>query len=127
MTIWSLYAAISGFLAIILGAVGDHMMRALPSASIYHTALQYQMWHTLLLFMLGLYIKQYKQAKYLKLVAWLCLLGIILFSGSIYLNLLTKVTWFSWLTPIGGFCLMLTWLCLALAVIKNYSVSASDL
>lgn len=102
-------AAISGILSIITGAFGAHGLKALLSEAnmnVWHTAVQYQFYHTLAL----LYLSTLAQTKQrLVIPAYYCFLtGILLFSGSLYILATREVHHLSWtsilgpITPIGG-------------------------
>jgi uncharacterized membrane protein YgdD (TMEM256/DUF423 family) len=101
-----------GMLAIILGAFGAHALKELLSSeelSSFNTAVQYQMYHVIvLLFVNGYAAFSIKQKD---TISWLFFFGIFLFSGSIYVIQLTPVTaksiWF--VTPLGGLFFILGW------------------
>tara|TARA_B110000879_G_scaffold91878_1_gene125908 strand:- start:126 stop:506 length:381 start_codon:yes stop_codon:yes gene_type:complete len=101
-----------GMLAIILGAFGAHALKELLSSeelSSFNTAVQYQMYHVIvLLFVNGYAAFSIKQKN---TISWLFFFGIFLFSGSIYAIQLTPVTaksiWF--VTPLGGLFFILGW------------------
>jgi uncharacterized membrane protein YgdD (TMEM256/DUF423 family) len=101
-----------GMLAIILGAFGAHALKELLSSeelSSFNTAVQYQMYHVIvLLFVNGYAAFSIKQKN---TISWLFFFGIFLFSGSIYAIQLTAVTaksiWF--ITPLGGLFFILGW------------------
>ena len=101
-----------GMLAIILGAFGVHALKELLSSeelSSFNTAVQYQMYHVIvLLFVNGYAAFSIKQKN---TISWLFFFGIFLFSGSIYAIQLTPVTaksiWF--VTPLGGLFFILGW------------------
>jgi len=107
-----LIAAIAGFLAVALGAFGAHGLKAVLSdyqLDIYKTAVNYQMWHALLLAA----IAGQPHHKLLNWAGWTLLCGMVLFSGSLYLLSLTGLTWLGMITPIGGLCFLVGWGCLA--------------
>jgi uncharacterized membrane protein YgdD (TMEM256/DUF423 family) len=120
-------AAIFGLLAVIAGAFGAHGLKARLSPSdieIWHTAVQYQFYHVFALLFLGLYTSGCKNM--INLSYWLITLGIIFFSGSLYVlaaeDLLGwHVAHVLWpFAPIGGVCFIAGWVAMALAAaIKN--------
>lgn len=121
----TLSAAILGALAVVAGAFGAHALKAVlsPEAlSSFETGVRYQMWHALALFVLGLSAVN-STAK--NRIAWLWLVGTLLFSGSIYGLHLTKLIFgSSWvvlgpITPIGGALLILGWCLLIGAGLKK--------
>lgn len=107
-------AALLGFLAVALGAFGAHALetRLLPKdLATWETAVRYQCFHTLAL---GLCAAVAHLTRRAGTAARLLLLGTILFSGSLYLLVLTGWRPLAWLTPIGGVVQLLGWLCLCL-------------
>ena len=115
-------AAISGFLAVALGAFGAHGLKdRLPAdlLAVWQTAVQYQFWHTLALFGVGILLVQGFQARALTVSGWLFIAGIALFSGSLYVLCLSGVRWLGAITPIGGTLWLLAWGCLAYASLKG--------
>jgi uncharacterized membrane protein YgdD (TMEM256/DUF423 family) len=107
-------AAISGALAVGLGAFGAHGLRSWVTPErleIWRTAVQYQMFHTLALLVVGLVGAELD-------VRWtrrLFTLGILVFSGSLYLLVLTGLGVLGAVTPVGGLALIAGWLALAWA------------
>ena len=110
-----LAASILGLIAGVLGAFAAHGLRnALDTTSLesFQTWVRYQMYHAFFLFVVGLMPQLHPQQK--KRLFWLTLLGVLLFSGSIYLlatNALTPVnfSFFGPVTPIGGILLISAW------------------
>lgn len=144
-------AAVSGFLSVALGAFAAHGLKdsgylerkhadvapkmiaghSVPAAYKYlmdfETGVEYQMSHSLALGLVGLLMLR-QRSKLLAAAASFFLVGIILFSGSLYVLVVAGPQWggVSWglITPIGGTSLILGWLCLALGVLcADYSRS----
>ena len=110
-----LVASFLGLIAVVLGAFAAHGLRdAFDTTSLesFQTGVRYQMYHAFFLFVIGLMPQLQHQQK--KRLFWLTLLGVFLFSGSIYLlatNVLTRID-FGFLgpiTPIGGLLLISAW------------------
>jgi uncharacterized membrane protein YgdD (TMEM256/DUF423 family) len=115
-------SAISGFLAVALGAFGAHALKQRLSAdmlAVYETAVQYHFFHTLAL--LAVAVLMVGGAQGLRLSAVLFLVGTLIFSGSLYALALSGVKILGAVTPIGGLCLLAGWACLAYAAIKGLS------
>ena len=115
-------SAISGFLAVALGAFGAHALKQRLSAdmlAVYETAVQYHFYHTLAL--LAVAVLMAGGAQGLKLSAVLFLVGTLIFSGSLYALALSGVKILGAVTPIGGLLLLAGWACLAYAAIKGLS------
>ena len=118
-----LLAAISGFLAVALGAFGAHGLREKLSAdllAVYQTGVQYHFYHTLALLAVALLLMFAPQSSLSSssLLKWsgnLFALGIVIFSGSLYVLAITGVRWLGAITPIGGVAFLAGWVCLALA------------
>lgn len=108
-------AAFFGMTAIIFGAFGAHALKKvlLPEHLIsFETAVKYQMYHALFLLFLGLQNQLDEKSK--KLIYYFAVLGVILFSGSIYLLSTGSISGinfkpFGFVTPIGGVFLILSW------------------
>jgi uncharacterized membrane protein YgdD (TMEM256/DUF423 family) len=118
-------AAISGFIAVALGAFGAHALKTrLPAdmLAIYHTAVQYQFWHTAALLAVGLLILHFPQQVLLKYSGWAFVIGMVIFSGSLYVLALTGTRWLGAITPIGGVALLAGWLLLAVAMFQKGTV-----
>jgi len=110
---WIQIAAVSGMLAVVAGAFGAHGLKTRldpEQLASWMTAAQYHLIHSVVLLALALYASS--GGKPIKLSGTLFSAGILLFSGSIYLLLLTKMRWLGPVTPIGGLLLILGWLSL---------------
>lgn len=114
---------ISGALAVGLGAFGAHGLEPhlIQNGRLdtFETAVSYHFYHTLGLLGLGILALIKPDWKGLSLAAWGMFLGILVFSGSLYILCLTGITWLGAITPIGGVGFILGWLALAYAVLKN--------
>lgn len=107
-----LFCALSGLVAVALGAFGAHALAAHFSTielGWWQTAVQYQFWHTLALAFAALWLRSSCRTGYLPLVVMSFIAGILLFSGSLYLLALTGMRMLVWLTPLGGCCWLLAW------------------
>jgi len=117
-----------GMLAIILGAFGAHGLEKLvdtEAVDTFETGVRYQMYHALFLLFLGVW--NGIEAKTKKTAFVLVLLGVILFSFSIYLLALNSLTSFDFkiigfLTPIGGVLMILGWAVLGFKIFKTKQV-----
>lgn len=112
-----LMAAVSGLLLVMLGAFGAHALEARLSAGSllwWHKAVEYQGLHTLALLGTGL-LALHRPSRPLQIAGWLFLIGILLFSGSLYLLALTGIHRLGMVTPFGGTAFIAGWFCLALA------------
>lgn len=90
------------------------------SLGLVETAARYQMYHAIALLIVGI-ISTIPQCspRWLKYAAVAFILGIVLFSGSLYLLALTGITWLGAITPIGGVAFILGWCALIVAALKH--------
>ena len=112
-------AGFFGMLAVILGAFGAHALKSKLSADqlvTYHTGIEYQFYHTLALLGLGAVIQKNEHLVWLYRAALCFIVGILFFSGSIYLlacrELLSLQNWTKFIgpiTPIGGLFFIIGW------------------
>jgi uncharacterized membrane protein YgdD (TMEM256/DUF423 family) len=105
-------SAIVGFLGVCLGAFGAHALRdhlkALEMTSVWEKAVFYHMIHAVVLLFLA-------SRPVFPRVAWICfLVGIILFSGSLYVLAYSGVKWLGAITPLGGLSFLAGWLIIAI-------------
>jgi uncharacterized membrane protein YgdD (TMEM256/DUF423 family) len=101
-----------GLLGVALGAFGAHGLRDRldPSQlSSWQTAVQYQLVHGLALLVVGVWLLQ-TGAEALRYAGAFFAVGVALFSGSIYILVLTSASWLGPVTPFGGLFLMVGWL-----------------
>ena len=113
-------AAIFGLLAVIAGAAGTHALRDTLDASAlrtFETAARFQMYHALALLAVGILSMRW-QTRVLTVSAALFTVGILLFSGSLYILALTGIGIFGAIAPIGGISLMAGWASLILAAFR---------
>ncbi len=109
-----MWGALSGCIVIILGAFGAHALKEVLddySKSIFNKAVLYQMFHTLAILVLGI-ISKIQPELHLSLSGWSFLIGIIVFSGSLYLLSITGIKTFGAITPIGGTLFIIGWIIL---------------
>ena len=116
-----------GGIGVVLGAFGAHGLKKLVGADtvgIYQTGVQYQMYHAFALIIVGMLFEK-AQNSYLLWAGWLFFIGIILFSGSLYLLASLKamnkveVSGIGIITPIGGLLFVLGWLSLLIGLLKK--------
>ncbi|MCK9534750.1 MAG: DUF423 domain-containing protein [Pseudomonas sp.] len=109
-------AAVFGALAVLLGAFAAHGLKNTLSAeylAVLHTGVQYQFIHALALLLVAL-LAQHHMSRSLVFAAIFFTLGIVLFSGSLYVLVLTPFKP-GLITPLGGSLLVLGWLSLAVS------------
>ncbi|MCH7905275.1 MAG: DUF423 domain-containing protein [Armatimonadetes bacterium] len=117
MNRWVTFGAVNMAVGVTLGAFGAHALEDRFDArqmELWMTAQQYQIWHALGLILIGLLAA--KTGKDLKWPGWLLTIGIVIFSGSLYLLALTDAKWLGAITPFGGACFIVGWLVLAIGM-----------
>lgn len=121
-SLFLLLGALSGFTAVGLGAFAAHGLRerlepALLAA--FQTGVQYQMYHALALIGLAALLKNAASPTWLQAGGWLFMVGILLFSGSLYGLALGGPRWLGPITPLGGLMFLLGWLALAIGAFRG--------
>lgn len=120
------FGALAALLSVALGAFGSHGLENVLTEKqhkTYETAARYQMYHAIALLVVGLLLKS-NPSKWLKLSALLFAVGIIIFSGSLYVLIALQVNGFSnfniigAITPLGGLCFIVGWFFLAISIKK---------
>ena len=113
----SLFAA----LAILFGAFGSHALKerlSVQSLEVYDIATRYLMFHALGIFLIALLGFQLPK-EYLETPATIMIVGISIFSGSLYLIAMLDFKKLGMVTPIGGLLLIVSWLLLAYNTYKT--------
>jgi len=116
-----LLGAINGFLAVALGAFAAHGLKTHLGAAaleIFQTGVQYQMVHALALLLVGALRETVPYSPWLRPAGWCLVLGILLFSGSLYALALSDARGIGAITPVGGVLFLLGWLALGLAAAR---------
>ena len=112
-------AAIFGGLSVAGGAFGAHALREKisdRSLEIFETAARYQMYHALALLLVAILISRWENPPIILLVSgWLFIIGVVIFSGSLYTLSLTGIKSWGAVAPLGGLALMIGWGALAFA------------
>ena len=114
--------ALNGALAVMLGAFGAHGLKARVDASMlqtWATASEYHIFHALALLLTGVLAKQFADASGVVIAGWVLFSGMAIFSGSLYLLVLTGQRWLGAITPIGGTLLIIGWLWLAWSLYRQ--------
>ncbi|APZ46345.1 hypothetical protein BW723_08560 [Polaribacter reichenbachii] len=115
-----------GLSAVVLGAFGAHALKeslTLTELQSFETAVRYQMYHTIVLLFVNTYVGFSLKQK--NTISYLFFLGILFFSGSIYLIQLTKITaksiWF--ITPLGGLFFIIAWISMIIIFAKKFKIN----
>lgn len=121
MKLFIIIGAINAFLAVALGAFGAHGLEGkveLKYLEIWKTGVTYQMFHATALLIIGILLGKLPATSLLSWSGWLMLIGIILFSGSLYVLTLTKISVLGAITPLGGVSFLVAWVLLIIAAVK---------
>jgi len=112
--------------SVLLGAFAAHGLKNRLdeyAISIFQTAAQYQMTHSIAIILSGLFAFQIQQnpssSFWLNMAVLGFIIGIVFFSGSLYGLALTGQKWLGPITPIGGLFFILGWACFITAVVKS--------
>lgn len=111
---------INGFLSVALGAFGAHGLEGKISENALKTwekAVNYQMFHTVSILLTGILLLK-TQSSTLLWAGWMFIVGILLFSGSLYLYSTTGVRILAKITPFGGVAFLIGWILLGYGLIK---------
>lgn len=108
-------------IAVAAGAFGAHLLKPILDATmltVFETAVRYQMYHALGLCLVAAIAERHPKPR-LAAVGWLFAVGVVLFSGSLYLLSLSGIRWVGALTPVGGAAFMAGWALLAWTFARN--------
>jgi uncharacterized membrane protein YgdD (TMEM256/DUF423 family) len=112
-------AALLGSLAVAAGAFGAHALREKLSEraiEIFETGSRYQMYHALALLLVALLLSRAEAGQSTLVAAGFAfIVGVVIFSGSLYALSLTGIKWLGAITPLGGVAFIVGWGCLAVA------------
>ena len=118
----TIVAAFFGLAGVVLGAFGAHGLSARgfspDQLSSWQTAVQYLLIHAVALLAIGFGIRL-TPSPWLEWSAIAWMIGVILFSGSIFMLVLGGPRWLGPVTPVGGVCLILGWLTLIVGALRD--------
>ncbi len=120
-SIFLVIAALFGLLSVMLGAFAAHGLRARLSESAlsaFETGVQYQMYHALALLGVVALLRWLGPNLSLLTAGWAFVVGVLLFSGSLYGLALGAPRWLGPITPLGGLCFMLGWIMLLIVGVR---------
>jgi uncharacterized membrane protein YgdD (TMEM256/DUF423 family) len=119
--------AVFALLAVMSGAFAAHVLETVlgqHQLGLFETAARYQMYHALALSIVGLVsMHSHFSRRLLQFAALAFVVGIILFSGSLYLLALSHLRWPGMITPLGGIAFLAGWLSLIAAALKQTAQS----
>jgi len=111
---WFGIGAIAAAIGVMLGAFGAHGLRSRVDSDllvIFETGVRYHMYHAIGLLAVGWAASRWPGGL-VTASGWLFLVGILVFSGSLYVMTLTGARWLGAITPIGGLAFLIGWACL---------------
>jgi uncharacterized membrane protein YgdD (TMEM256/DUF423 family) len=114
--IWVKIASILMFLGVALGAFGAHALRSKLTdhyLDVYKTGVLYHFIHALGLFVVA-WLSTVSTDPKINLAGIFMVLGIVLFSGSLYVLSVTGIKWLGAITPLGGLSFLAAWILLFL-------------
>lgn len=115
-----MFAALSGFIFVALGAFGAHGLSKILDAkqmAWLQTGLEYQGLHTMAILALGIAVLFRENAWFRRSAAFF-MVGTLLFSGSLYWLALTSVRIWPYVTPLGGLCFLMGWALLLVGALR---------
>lgn len=121
MKAFIMLGAINAMLSVALGAFGAHILEGRLEAyyiDVWGKAVTYQMLHSVGLLVAGILSGKLPHSSLLKWSGWLMFLGIVLFSGSLYVLAVTKISVLGAITPFGGVSFVISWLLMVIAAKK---------
>ncbi|CAM2971855.1 DUF423 domain-containing protein [Paenibacillus sediminis] len=113
--------AVMAMLSVAIGAFGAHILKSHISSEmmeVYHTGVQYHMIHAIGIILIALAAGQWGESRKLLWAARLLFVGIILFSGSLYVLSISGVRILGAITPLGGVSFIAGWLMFAAAAVS---------
>ena len=124
--------AIYAGLSVLLGAFAAHALKHIitpDQLTIFKTGVSYQMYHGLAFLWLGLYAMHPKtnsesNQKTINKIGWFWAIGVLLFSGSLYVYVLTGAKFLVKITPIGGVSMIIGWGMLIVSLIRNSRIDS---
>lgn len=118
---FALIGSLLAMVAVIFGAFGAHALRGRLSPEdlvTFETGVRYQMYHALALLAVAWAASRWPSGA-TTAAGWLFVLGIVVFSGSLYLLVLTGQRWLGAVTPLGGLAMIGGWASLAWAIFRG--------
>ncbi|MED4403828.1 DUF423 domain-containing protein [Metabacillus fastidiosus] len=122
MKLFLIFGAVHALLAVALGAFGAHGLEGKLSEKyikIWEKAVTYQMFHAVGLFVTAFLLSKFPQIGMISTAGWLFFIGILLFSGSLYILSVTQIGVLGAITPLGGVAFLAGWALIAIAAIKH--------
>ena len=114
---WIRVCAVLMFVAVALGAFGAHALRSRLSAdmlAVFETGVRYHVYHALALIAVA-FVADKSASSLANASGWAFTIGVVIFSGSLYVLSISGIRWLGAITPIGGTAFLIGWILLFLA------------
>ncbi len=121
MKIFLILGAVNAFLAVALGAFGAHGLEGKITEKylkVWNTGVTYQMFHALGLIAVALLTEKFPNTNLVTLSGWFMVVGILLFSGSLYVLSTSGIKVLGAITPFGGVAFLVAWVLLVVASLR---------
>ncbi len=118
---WFALGAIVAAIGVALGAFGAHALKSRVTEdllAVFEIGVRYQMYHAMALLAVGWAASRWPGI-WITASGWLFTVGILVFSGSLYLMTFSGARWLGAITPIGGLCFILGWTALAVTALRG--------
>ena len=122
MKLFLILGSLNAFIGVALGAFGAHGLKSRVAPEMLHvwqTGVQYHLIHALALLLIGILCQLMPDVPLIRSAGWSIQFGILLFSGSLYVMVLSDVRSLGMITPLGGIAFLVGWLLLALAAWRH--------
>ena len=123
MAIWFAVGSILCGVGVLFGAFGAHGLRGridTDMLAVFETGVRYHLIHGLGVIAVAFAMTRWPSAGVTS-AGWLFVVGIVIFSGSLYLMAVTNARWLGAITPIGGLCFLMGWGALAVTALRGSS------
>ena len=107
-------------LSVIMGAFGAHGLKdklSEYSMSVYDKAVLYQFFHAFAILFVA-FLNQLLNSETFDICGILFIIGILLFSGSLFILAITDIKWLGAITPLGGLFFIIAWIALFIKIVK---------
>jgi uncharacterized membrane protein YgdD (TMEM256/DUF423 family) len=118
MKLFVTLGALSAFLGVALGAFGAHGLKSRVNPemlAVWQTAVHYHLVHALGMLLIGILCQLMPESSLIRNSGWMLLVGTVLFSGSLYVMVLSDIRALGMITPFGGVAFLIGWLLIVIA------------
>lgn len=122
-------AGVCGFLGVLAGTFGAHGLKGRLAEDMlanFETGVRYHLVHAVAMLAIAVIAGALPQSNLPRLAGWLMTIGIVVFSGSLYMLAITGQKWLGMITPFGGASLLIAWVLLAVAGIRSAAPSSRE-